>query len=853
RRAAAGDERAGWSRPGRRAAPTARTGPGIGGAQRRCQQAQAELRDYKEKAGRILQVKDKMIATLKKGNGSEGGNGGGGLPDAADAAAVSVAELSAEVDALRQERELLREEAQRAKLAAEGLRCDVEDLEAQMQSESETFRKTMSGLEAQLESERLARLAAEEEAQRDLWLRDKSELSQRLAQAEAELDALRRQSAPQLLRSGAGTSVASGGQDGGELEARIRSLTESLIQKQTALESSNAEKASLRLMVEQLESRLSERTITPRRLPRSRACRPDLRRRPMNTLDKAGVKLGVFLRRYPMARMLFLAYIGLLHLWVIAVAMATPAKLLIGERFDGNGNLQDPVSAVAVPSFSLMTDCADNLIDSSASKSFLPSPTSTSARTDDDSGGGAAEDESFDAEDAVNRLISLASPSANGGNIGIELLLSAGSELVAASAEFCLCANCGLCCQGAGRGCGRIKPPAAIWAFSADHFDTFKCRQCGGSVGIRQACSATSLCTVMKRYQKKRAEDDGAACGCGCGGSAERAIRPFDCAYRPFASSKASAVSAEAGSSSSTVEAGRAAAGAVRKLFAPSPVVTLGPSEQLSVCLQCTAWTAGVVAQNEHATEDWPLFVSDCSAPERRQRRATCYKCLLCHQRHEHAWFSLVARLFATWQMGPPPGRSCLPESPALPKMRPGESHLALLIVALAEESAAADMASRSLQLALPRQNLGLPYSVESLGALRRPAAASQTRRIAGRVACQKPILLPDGQASHAPDLQTVCITAAVTVRPLFPYAKSSDAPGPHRDADHSTTTLPRPVKRRRRSIVDFWRRRDANGATPGDDRLLLLLHVWRRIHQLVGAEVALSFGHPVAAGEQLA
>uniref|UniRef100_A0A1I8I8Q6 Golgin-84 n=1 Tax=Macrostomum lignano TaxID=282301 RepID=A0A1I8I8Q6_9PLAT len=344
-------------------------------AQRRCQQAQAELRDYKEKAGRILQVKDKMIATLKKGNGSEGGNGGGGLPDAADAAVgSSVAELSAEVDALRQERELLREEAQRAKLAAEGLRCDVEDLEAQMQSRAKPFARqcrdwrlswSLRGWLGWLRKRRPRREASQ---QRDLWLRDKSELSQRLAQAEAELDALRRQSAPQLLRSGAGTSVASGGQDGGELEARIRSLTESLIQKQTALESSNAEKASLRLMVEQLESRLSERTHHATSLAQesglssrsSQAPQSDYIRihmqdppyarhmkRAVNTLDKAGVKLGVFLRRYPMARMLFLAYIGLLHLWVLLVLLTYQPEM---HQRGYNDALPQPPGAPALAS-----------------------------------------------------------------------------------------------------------------------------------------------------------------------------------------------------------------------------------------------------------------------------------------------------------------------------------------------------------------------------------------------------------------------------------------------------------------------------------------------------------------------
>uniref|UniRef100_A0A1I8FTE0 C2H2-type domain-containing protein n=1 Tax=Macrostomum lignano TaxID=282301 RepID=A0A1I8FTE0_9PLAT len=622
-------------------------------AQRRCQQAQAELRDYKEKAGRILQVKDKMIATLKKGNGSEGGNGGGGLPDAADAAVgSSVAELSAEVDALRQERELLREEAQRAKLAAEGLRCDVEDLEAQMQSESETFRKTMSGLEAQLESERLARLAAEEEAQasqqRDLWLRDKSELSQRLAQAEAELDALRRQSAPSCS---------------GLVLALLSHQA-----KQTALESSNAEKASLRLMVEQLESRLSERTHHATSLAQesglssrsSQAPQSDYIRIHMQDPPYARprVKLGVFLRRYPMARMLFLAYIGLLHLWVLLVLLTYQPEM--HQRGYNDALPQPPGARRSLPRLAaawLQTLANLGIVGFASISGNLSSLADIDIGAYGDDSGGGGGSESFDAEDAVNRLISLASPSAdspavltaapadydssaNGGNIGIELLLSAGSELVAASAEFCLCANCGLCCQGADRMRAHKTASGHLGFLRADPFDTFKCAQCADQLESRQAVLRHVALHGHERYQKKRPKMTAPPAGAAVAAVPSAPSGPFDCAvcgrglpartgHSQFKAQRRLSRGQEALPAQSKPAEPPAAVGSSR----PSPVVTLGPSEQLSVCLQCTAWTAGVVAQNEHGKRTGHYSFQTVQHRSGVSGGPTCYKCLLCHQR----------------------------------------------------------------------------------------------------------------------------------------------------------------------------------------------------------------------------
>ncbi|PAA79569.1 hypothetical protein BOX15_Mlig004076g2, partial [Macrostomum lignano] len=620
-------------------------------------------------------------------------------------------------------------------------------------------------------------------------------------------------------------------------------------------------------------------------------------------------------------------------------AMATPAKLLIGERFDGNGNLQDPVSAVAVPSFSLMTDCADNLIDSSASSAshqfqeiFPPLADIDIGAYGDDSGGGGGS-ESFDAEDAVNRLISLASPSAdspavltaapadydssaNGGNIGIELLLSAGSELVAASAEFCLCANCGLCCQGADRMRAHKTASGHLGFLRADPFDTFKCAQCADQLESRQAVLRHVALHGHERYQKKRPKMTAPPAGAAVAAVPSAPSGPFDCAvcgrglpavsdltahaaqtgHSQFKAQRRLSRGQEALPAQSKPAEPPAAVGSSR----PSPVVTLGPSEQLSVCLQCTAWTAGVVAQNEHGKRTGHYSFQTVQHRSGVSGGPTCYKCLLCHQRmstpgqvashisrFSHENFASLVDDCSRLADGPPPGQELPYLRVRLCPMRPGESHLALLIVALAEESAAADMASRSLQLAVARQNLGLPYSVnlcrvcglrfssaspDELLAHARAAHIGERDLMDRKIAlmtfitesadsatvgssacrssvyltcllcptrlrfasdlpphlnaahrrpcplCQKPILLPDGQASMRRHLQTVCITRCSLCDRCFPSEAQLRR---HRDADHSTTTLPPPVKRRRRSIVDFGAAATQTRDT-GDDRLLL-------------------------------
>lgn len=148
------------------------------------------------------------------------------------------------------------------------------------------------------------------------------------------------------------------------MEQRFRTLTDTLIQKQTQIEALQTEKTTLTVQHERLQRKYEElQALSSACSGSSRATSStmlhlgtsesggrhegpgdaeDLRRRALpqfmreshtdtqvtrsmkravNTLDVFGLRLGLFLRRYPIARVLFLFYIILLHLWVMFVLM----------------------------------------------------------------------------------------------------------------------------------------------------------------------------------------------------------------------------------------------------------------------------------------------------------------------------------------------------------------------------------------------------------------------------------------------------------------------------------------------------------------------------------------------------
>lgn len=294
--------------------------------------AKQELKDYKDKAARILQAKDKVIASLRDGSNGEVASG------------IS----SSEYEEVCHERDMLRDEVNQFKYRMEQLKADLQEVEQQQQSEAELAREKVEELESALDDEKRKRDACEQQIQQHLQdlhyaqeeLRtNKTSFMSQIQERENEIQKLRNQLATKALTS---TSEE-------ELENRVRALTENLIQKQTLIEALSTEKNSLVLQLERLEKQYRDvqasasklmagpsasyngfddtdentlsrvrsiSSIMPSQLNDSRKVN-----RAVNEIDKFSIRLGLFLKRYPIARLFVIIYMVLLHLWVLIVLL----------------------------------------------------------------------------------------------------------------------------------------------------------------------------------------------------------------------------------------------------------------------------------------------------------------------------------------------------------------------------------------------------------------------------------------------------------------------------------------------------------------------------------------------------
>jgi len=170
-------------------------------------------------------------------------------------------------------------------------------------------------------------------AQEELY-KQKSTTSTRLAERETEIERLR----SQLTTKSLGSTTEK------ELENRLHLLTENLIQKQTLIEALQSEKHSIFLQLERSEKRLDDYekifaskansgSVSIRMghggdeemlLPNSKE--PIFRESPYDhevtkkvkraatEIDKFSIRLGVFLKKYPIARIFVLFYmVSFLH------------------------------------------------------------------------------------------------------------------------------------------------------------------------------------------------------------------------------------------------------------------------------------------------------------------------------------------------------------------------------------------------------------------------------------------------------------------------------------------------------------------------------------------------------------
>ncbi|XP_014934397.1 golgin subfamily A member 5 [Acinonyx jubatus] len=291
-----------------------------------------ELIDYKQKATRILQSKEKLINSLKEGSGFEG-------LDSSTAHSV-------ELEELRHEKELQKEEIQKLMGHIHQLRSELQDMEAQQVSEAESAREQLQDLQDQIAGQKASKQELEAELERqkqefhyieeDLY-RTKNTLQSRIKDREEEIQKLRNQLTNKTLSNSSQS----------ELENRLHQLTETLIQKQTMLESLSTEKNSLVFQLERLEQQVNSASGSSNngssinmsgvdngegtRLRNVPVLFNDTEtnlagmygkvRKAASSIDQFSIRLGIFLRRYPIARVFVIIYMALLHLWVMIVLL----------------------------------------------------------------------------------------------------------------------------------------------------------------------------------------------------------------------------------------------------------------------------------------------------------------------------------------------------------------------------------------------------------------------------------------------------------------------------------------------------------------------------------------------------
>lgn len=297
----------------------------------------AELQQYRIRAHATLQLKEKMIDQLKEKISS--------LVLKKDPHESDNSEqiLLMELEQLKNDRSSIQEE-----IAA--LNEKYEKSKSFWQSMEHTLKETVLDLERKI-CETQQKLNVEHtktlQLDDDLNIRQKELLSAReelnkqridfsikMHEKESEINKLKTkiQNRP--------TSPSS------DLELRLNSLTQSLVQKQTTLESITAERNALRLQLEKLDAqyRSTVTQIRQQRLPYMCGNETDdaksqvpnfmvenpfdnnvARRvkRAYSSLDSIGVRLGVFLRRYPLIRILVIVYVVVLHLWVMFVLLSS--------------------------------------------------------------------------------------------------------------------------------------------------------------------------------------------------------------------------------------------------------------------------------------------------------------------------------------------------------------------------------------------------------------------------------------------------------------------------------------------------------------------------------------------------
>ncbi|XP_052888499.1 golgin-84 [Anopheles moucheti] len=303
--------------------------------------ALAELQQYRVRAHATLQLKEKTIEQLKEQMHSGSADGSISTNDVKFSNAEQI--LQIELEQTRQEKTNLLEELN-------NLNERMKQREAQWMSNEEKLRVTVQGLEQSVQ--RFQQQASFETDKFKLLEEDFTTKQKELVSAREELIKQRtsftlrlheKESENNKLRNKIHARPVSPLNDH---EDRLASLTQSLVQKQTALETVTAERNALRIQLEKLENQYRN-TASQVRQQRAVYLNSNVTddaksqvpnfmletpfdnnvarrmKRAYSSLDSIGIRLGVFLRRYPLIRILVIVYVAVLHLWVMFVLLSS--------------------------------------------------------------------------------------------------------------------------------------------------------------------------------------------------------------------------------------------------------------------------------------------------------------------------------------------------------------------------------------------------------------------------------------------------------------------------------------------------------------------------------------------------
>ncbi|CAD6996383.1 unnamed protein product [Ceratitis capitata] len=314
------------------------------------EQQRKELQEYRVKAQYSLQMKDALIAELKANGVTVGTNASN--EDESDSRLLQM-----EFETLRHEQQQTLEENSTLRMQLEELRRDWQVINEQHTEYLQNARITEEALRKELraERERLLSTESEQRVQAQELIKLRQQLSNQMAASATRLQ--EKETQMQQLRAEFLRRKTSANTEEGlavdSLDERLKVLTQTLVDKQQSVERITTERNALRIQLEKIQDQLHEQYAfnstlhsgnkTVPRNPLLSNTTDDVKaqfplllrenpfdnrvarrvKRVYSSLDSVGIRLGAFLRRYPLMRVLVLMYVGLLHLWVMFVLISS--------------------------------------------------------------------------------------------------------------------------------------------------------------------------------------------------------------------------------------------------------------------------------------------------------------------------------------------------------------------------------------------------------------------------------------------------------------------------------------------------------------------------------------------------